>query len=221
MVATDSHLGQWTLTGFSCLIDGCILLRIFLLVKGYLEVLGEVVVDLEEEVPDGYDFVSGVDEVGFGDVSESASGFGGDNGGQGGGNPVGGNDVVPGDVFDFLEFVPGGEVAHGDDLDILFPAVGDVEEEVAEIAQAFGFFHFGFDGFLCFFVHAACGVEDVSDVGAVLVIAAAEEGGVFIEEHGLDGSHIGGQAVDILGDVVIFNVENFSYFKICSAAVGV
>jgi len=111
-------------------------------------VSGQMIVDLEEDVPDGDDFVFFIDDIGLGDVSESASGFRRDDAGQGRGDPVGGDDVVPGDVFDFFQVVLGGEVPHGDDLKILFPAVGHVEVEVPEVAQLLGGLHGVPDGVL-------------------------------------------------------------------------
>lgn len=52
-------------------------------------------------------------------------------------------------------------------------------------------------------------VKDIADMCAVFVVSAAEQGGVFVEEHGLDGSKVARQAVDGLAHVIVFQMQDF------------
>lgn len=67
--------------------------------------------------------------------------------GQGRGHLVGGDDIGAGDVLDPLELVFTGHVTHGDDLDGLIGAAGDVDEHRAEIVHALGAFDLGAQAF--------------------------------------------------------------------------
>lgn len=133
-----------------------------------------------------------------------------DDGGQRGWDAVGGDDVVPRQVLDLLQLVARGEVAHGQDLELVLAALWHVNEHVSEVARALGVLHGGFYLLLIALLHVAASVEDVAHMRAVFVILAAEQGGVLIEQHRLDCAEVAGDAVDGLGHVVVPQVQHFA-----------
>lgn len=105
-----------------------------------------MVVELQEDVPEGLDLVLLIDLVGLDHVSETAPCFRRNDAGQGRGDPVGGDDVISRDVLDFFQLVLRRKIPHRNNLNILLPAVGQVQEEVPEVAYLLGVLHGASDG---------------------------------------------------------------------------
>lgn len=109
-----------------------------------------------------------------------------------------------------LQLVFGREVAHGKDLYILLAPIGYMDEHVPEVPDAPRFHDRLFDLLLFLRDQSGTGtIKDVADMCAVFVVSAAEQGGVFVEEHGLDGSKVARQAVDGLAHVIVFQMQDF------------
>lgn len=56
---------------------------------------------------------------------------------------------------------------------------------------------------------------------AVQVVAPPEEGGIFVQEHVLNGPQVRRQAIDCLGHVVVLEVDYFAGHEFRAAAVHI
>ena len=85
-----------------------------------------------------------------------------------------------------------------------------MDEHVPKVPDAPRFHDGLFDHLLFLRDQSGTGtIKDVADMCAVFVVSAAEQGGVFVEEHGLDGSKVARQAVDGLAHVIVFQMQDF------------
>ncbi|MNT48754.1 hypothetical protein D3C72_1855510 [compost metagenome] len=117
--------------------------------------------------------------------------------------------VIPAHVLDAEEVILGGHLGHRDQLDPVLAAAWRVEQQVAEVAGplalAQGFFELGDVPLV---LHRVGDVHDEARVAAVLVVAAAEQGGRLVEQGGVEPANIVGDAVDLLIDVGLHHVAH-------------
>ena len=208
------------LVQFSALFSLCTVWSYFLFPPPNPPISPQHIVDLVKQLADGPYLVAGVDPVNLFDIAKPPAVFR-DDARQCRVHAPCGDDVVAGDVFDLFQFVFGLKVAHRDDLDGVFFAVGDVDEHRAEVAHAFACADlFAQVVFVFFGQIGVVGVEDVTRVGAVAVVAAAEQGRGFVEQQRLHAAKVVGDAVDGLFHVVVHDVDDFIGLKVHEFAVG-
>lgn len=91
--------------------------------------------------------------------------------------------VIPRDALEGVELVLRRHPADRDQLDAVFLAIGRVDEQIAEAARALGRAQRGAQGVDALLPLLGVGhVEDEASVAALVVVLAAEQRGLFVEQ---------------------------------------